>query len=910
MAAPIVVLKNSWAGGEVSPMLWFRNDLQKYPSWSRKLKNMIVHKDGSTSNRPGTYMMAPAKYPDKKVRIRKFEFSTEQAYQLEIGEYYVRFFTVTTETAAAGQIQKYTTWVTGTTYSVGDFVKNGANYYHCNTAHTAGATFAGDSAKWDSTTWLTGTVYAKGEYVVHTNVMYYCDIAHTAGTFADDVTAGKFVAQTLLEIATPYDENDLRWLKFTQSADILFIAHPDIPTKLLYRTSNTNWTFENYPFAGGPFQLANDDPSILIEASAVSGLGVTLTATAKAWATTTAYQIGDYVTESATVYQCQEKHTSGTFATDLAAEKWAEASLVVFQPTHAPNANDGVGALFQLRHYVEGQKVSMTAAGTSTSIACGGTWRVISHGTWTSGFRVEKSTNGGATWTKLRAFTGASDFNVDTYGTEDMSNNAEPFLVRLVVDAVSSGTIGVDLTTDPFYQTGIAQITAYTSGTVVTADVKRTFAATTATDDWTEGSWSDYRGWPSVVEFSTQDRLIFSNSYFEPQTNWMTKIGNYYDFSRGSPLSDSDGITVNLPSREVNGINNLVSLTTLLALTSSSEWSIGDPGTVLTPTSTEQRVNGYEGASEIDAVTIGNRAIFVQAMGGAIRDVGYELSSYSFTGSDLTVMANHFFFGHEIVAMDYQKTPDRLVWAIREDGVLLSMTYLREQEIAAWTQHDTNAGEDFFEDVSVASAYKHSEAWFVVKRGDVRYIERMVKRLASEDPEDQFFVDCGITYDGAAAKVITVGSHLIGKTVSILADGSVCAQQVVDESGQITLDTAAELVHVGIPYISDVETMNVDIQLKDGSSQGRKMKISQFVLGVYKSRGGYIGPTFDEMYMLRGDAITNYDTAVALYSGEIKDTVGGGMEDGARICLRQTDPLPFTVRYICGAITPGGMSNV
>jgi hypothetical protein len=943
MASPVHILKNSFAGGEVSPQLHVRNDLAKYDSWAKTLKNVFVHKDGTASNRPGTHYMATAKHDNKKCRVRKFVFSTIQAYELEIGEYYVRFFTVG---PTAGQIvhsaSTVSSWVSGTVYyynraiGVNDYVKSGGLIYRCLVSHTASA------------------------------------------AFATDLNLGRWIQSNILEVPTPYAEDDLEFLKFTQSADVLFVTHPEFTPRMLSRLGSTNWTFTNYPFTGGPFQLPNSDNSLLIKASGTSGLGITLTASARTWVAAKAYEIGTYTASGSTVYKCLVKHTSSPlFATDLGYKYWVASSLSVFDAGQAPNTATGnAGSLFQLKHYVEGGSANKVVnnhdiSGVSANVKCGGTWRVVTHGTWAGEFVVQKSTNNGDSWTDLRKFTGTSDFNVDTYGVEDMSDNAEPFLVRSSILEITDGKITVDISTDPFYQIGIAQITAYSSGSVVTADVKRgiaygntsawvtahsysegdyviqstlyykcTKAHTSAvafstdltakrwvlsvdpgpTTDWTEGSWGGYynsgtstflgNGWPAVIEFLPQDRLIFGNTYTEPQTFWMTKTGNYYDFSRSSPLVATDGITVNLPSREVNGINNLIPLTTLLALTSSSEWSIGDPGTILTPTSIEQRVNGYEGSNGVDAALIGNRAVYVQSMGAVIRDVGYELQSYSFTGSDLGVLANHLFFNKKIVSMDYQRSPDRLVWCVRDDGIILSMTYLREQDVLAWCWSDTNSGTDTFECVSVVPAVDYDETWFVVKRGTARYIERMARRFASTAPEDQFFMDCGISYNGVPATIITGLTHLIGKTVAILADGEVKKQQVVSATGTITLDVAASVVHVGLPYVSDIETLNINQDLKDGTSQGRRIKISQFVLGLYKSRGGWIGPTFDDLYELRDNFITKYGTAVDLFTGEVKDTMGGGYEDGGKFCVRQIDPLPFTLRYIAAHVTVGGTTGV
>lgn len=886
MAQPISIIKESWAGGEVSPELYSRVSLAKWGSWLKTAKNVFVQSSGAISNDPGTHYMATAKFDGKKIRMRKFVFSTLQAYELELGEYYIRFFTVGTN---AGQIQKYTTWAANTSYVTTDFILHSGTYYRCKTANSD-ATFT--VAKWDSTSWVSAGPYVVGDYVTYSGVMYYCSTANTDATW----TVGHWTAQTILEIPTPYAEADLKWLKFTQSADVMFIASPDYAPRELSRLSNTIWTLSLYDFTGGPFQLQNTDSSILMNISAVTGLAKTLTASAKAWVTATVYQVGDYTTESATVYQCPVKHTSDTFATDLSAGKWVAATLTVFHSTH-------VGALFQIRHYVGG------TSSTGSQIACGGTWRVISHGTWTATWNIEKSTDLGVTWTVIRTFSGAADFNVDTYGTEDMSNNADPFLVRV---NVTSGSTNVELTCDAFYQEGIAKVTAYTSATAVTADVVRNFGSTGAVADWSEGSWSDYRGWPSVVEFQPQDRLMWANNYNEPQTFWATKTGEYYNFSRSNPLVDNDGITVNLPSREVNGINNLVALTSLLALTSASEWSIGDPGTVLTPTTTDQRINGYEGANYTDAVVVGNRAIFATSMGSTVRDLGYELSSYSFTGADLSVLAYHLFYGYTLLELDYQKFPYRLVYAVRSDGKLLTMTYMREQEILAWTWHDTNDGDDSYESVSCVPADGYDEVWFSVKRGTKRYIERQHNRLASNVLADQFFVHSGITYDSTPATVITGLDHLAGKTVAILADGIEVAQQTVEHSGsdyQITLATAASKVHIGLPYTSDIETLDVELNTQRGTSQGRKIAQSQFVLRLINSKGGYIGHDSSEMYLLRDNFVTDYDTNSTLYTGDIKDTVAGGYSDGGSILIRQTSPLPLTVAALILKTTIGGVTG-
>jgi hypothetical protein len=292
-------------------------------------------------------------------------------------------------------------------------------------------------------------------------------------------------------------------------------------------------------------------------------------------------------------------------------------------------------------------------------------------------------------------------------------------------------------------------------------------------------------------------------------------------------------------------------------------------------------------------------------MSSIIRDLGYELYSESFTGADISILANHLFTGYTIKEMTYAQNPDRLVLCVRSDGKLLTLTFMREQEILAWSWHDTNNGVDLFKSVSSIpnATNNYNEIWVAVQRGTKRYIERFAQRLASTLPEEQIFLDSAITYRGAPTNNVTGLDHLNGYTVGILADGNVMTQQVVT-GGTLPANLPANysVIHIGIPYNSDVETLNVDAPMPDGTMQGRKVKISDVLLRVENSRGGYIGPDSATLHTLSGAPmtgrlVTTYDATgvLTLNTGEIKENLGSGYEDGGRMFIRQSDPLPFTL---------------
>jgi hypothetical protein len=879
---PVQIGKFSFVGGELAPALWSRVDLQRYHIGARKLRNFLIHPTGGASNRPGLQFITKPKYANKKCRGVGFEFSTEQVYSIEFGEYYCRFY------MNGGQIiapESTAAWVTATVYYIGDFVKVSNVIYRSKTNHTSGAgnpTPPGNTTDWE--------------------------------------------ASNIYEISTPYTEADLNTLKFTQSADVLYITHRNYYPRMLTRYSHISWRLELYPFEDGPFMSQNAIETLKITPSALTGT-ITLT-----------------------------------------------ASSALFNALH-------VGALFKLEHYIEGQAYTgaFVAIGVGTSLKCGGTWRIITHGTWTGKIKVEKSIDGGSTWTTIRVFTSAADYNPNTYSTEDED---KPFLVRVNCYSYTSGTINVDLTTDAFTQAGIVKIATYSSPTSVTATVLEEIGLATATADWSEGAWSDYRGYPVAATFY-QDRLVFASTKHEPQTTWTTKTSNYINFGRSDPLVDSDGITVNLPSRKMNAIRHLVGLGEILAFTSSSEWSIG-PGAnaSITPTSISQKLHGYRGCSEVTPVVIGSRVIFVQPKGSIVRDLAFDYASDSYTGDPLSLLSNHLFQNHQIIDMAYQAEPDSLLWAVRDDGILLSMTYLREQEVVAWTWHDTD-GE--FESVWTIPGETYDEVWFVIKRGSERFIERMVQRMVSTDPRDQFFVDCGLTYDvpknitgitkatqavvtavghgfvdgdlvdiagvegmtevnnlrfkvsdktadtfklkdaedntyinssaytayisgGKVRKAVTIISgltHIEGKTVSVLADGSVIDNLVV-ASGAITLPVASSRVHVGLPYKAQLETLDIELNLATGTTQGKKLKVSGVTIRFLKSRGGWMGPDENNLDEVTQRTNEPMGSPISLQSGFYKQPITGDYSEGGRVFLEQRDPLPITILAIVPSTTVGG----
>lgn len=265
---------------------------------------------------------------------------------------------------------------------------------------------------------------------------------------------------------------------------------------------------------------------------------------------------------------------------------------------------------------------------------------------------------------------------------------------------------------------------------------------------WARYAWNSVNGYPGTVVYY-QQRLFFAASVAYPQTIWASRSGDYKDFGKSSPIADDDRITYTYAGRQVNEIRHLIDVGSLVALTSGGQFQInGDQNKVLTPSSFSFSSQGSDGASSTPPITVSNIALFIQEKGSVVRDLAYSFDVDGYQGSDLTVLANHLFQGYQLVDWSFSVVPYSAAWAIRNDGMLLALTYLRDQQVFAWAPQPTDGK---FESTCSISEGTEDGVYFVVQRtvnGQAkRYIERLsTRQFATEN--DAFFVDCGLSYDG------------------------------------------------------------------------------------------------------------------------------------------------------------------
>lgn len=412
--------------------------------------------------------------------------------------------------------------------------------------------------------------------------------------------------------------------------------------------------------------------------------------------------------------------------------------------------------------------------------------------------------------------------------------------------------------------------------------------------------------YPGAVSYFEQ-RRCFAGTTEKPQNIWMTKSGTESTVSYSLPLRDDDRIAFRVAAREANTIRHIVPLAELLLLTSSAEWRVTSVNSdAITPTSINVKPQSYIGASNVQPVIVNNTVIYGAARGGHVRELGYNWQAGGFVTGDVSLRAPHLFDNLEIHDMTYAKAPYPVVWMVSSNGKLLGLTYVPEQQIGAWHQHDTDG---VFESCATVAEGNEDVLYVVVRRTidgvEKRYVECMASRQFA-DQADAFFVDCGATYDGSPADTIGGLGHLEGKTVNILADGAVHPKRVV-ESGSVTLDIEASKVQIGLPIEADLETPPMSIGLRDGSyGQGRFKNVNKAWVRVYRSSGIFVGPSADKLTEAKQRTGELYGSPPALKSEEVPIVMSPSWADSGQIFVRQYDPLPLTVVSITAEVALGG----
>jgi hypothetical protein len=270
-----------------------------------------------------------------------------------------------------------------------------------------------------------------------------------------------------------------------------------------------------------------------------------------------------------------------------------------------------------------------------------------------------------------------------------------------------------------------------------------------------------------------------------------------------------------------------------------------------------------------------------------MREYQYSYEADGYAAMDMTILAEHI-TESGIVDLSYQQSPYSMLWAVRDDGELAVFTRQIEEKVQAWSRIKTDGD---FESVACIPNGEEDQVWVVVNRelegNTVRYIEYLKPFKSPSEITDSYFVDCGLMYDGVPATDFTGLTNLASETVDVLADGVVVTGVTVSALGAFTLDTAASIVAVGLPYTSDLLTLNLEGGSNIGTSQGMHKRIWIATVRAYNTITCKMGADgqLDEV---------EFDESV-LVTGDKEITFPRGWNKAGQINLKQEDPLPMVI---------------
>lgn len=417
------------------------------------------------------------------------------------------------------------------------------------------------------------------------------------------------------------------------------------------------------------------------------------------------------------------------------------------------------------------------------------------------------------------------------------------------------------------------------------------------------GSASNY---PSTSAYHEQRRW-FAGTDNKPQTLFATRTATETNLTSSIPSQADDALEVRIAAQQQNRIRHLVPLSDLIALTAGGEWRIFNQGAeAITPTSISIKPQGYAGASNTQPVVTSGSILYVQAQGSRIRELSYNWESNAYKSVDMTIMAPHLGNGYTITDLAYSRAPDQILWAVRSDGALLSMTYVPEHQVYGWAKHDTDGT---FESICTVAEGNEDALYAVVRRtingSTKRFVERLDTRMFFS-LEDAYMVDCGGTYSGTPVSTVSGLSWLEGETVNILADGAVHPQRVVT-SGSITLEYAASTIHIGLPIIADIKTLPLAFEGAQAAGQGTLKNVNKVHMRVYQSSGIQAGPSFERLTTYPARSVDDpYGSPPALRTGELSLAIGPAWNSDGGVCVRQTEPLPLTILSMTLEVATGG----
>jgi hypothetical protein len=924
-----IAVQASFNSGEWAPSLYARVDVAKYKSGAALLQNWFVDYRGGASTRAGTKYVIQALNSAKPVRLIPFQATSTVGYMLEFGDFTIRFIfqgsmVLENSFAVSGatQANPAVITVTGNNFIIGDviFLKTLGGMTQLNSRYFKVLNVSGASVTLGD---LNGNNLNSTTYSAYTS----------GGTAARVYT-----------LASPYAAADVAGLKYAQATNEMILCHPNYAPQVLTEISATSWTIGAIVFGstatapGAPVissSLSSGSVNYAYVVTSVDGNGqeslaspvanylnaedirVVAGSISIAWtAVPGAISYNVYKSDvsyigtvpTGTTFGFIGNSTGTTFIDSNIAPDFTETPPIATNPFQGA----GISAITVTAAGTYTVVPSATIVGTATIVASvspvltvQGTPTIGSGGAgyaigdtvlFSNGVVLVVATLSGsavATW-RAASFAGASPGAV-TSGTVPVNPVAQ----------IRSSGAGTGATANLTWGVGYVSILNGGAGYTPTPTITFGSGAATATVSLQPTS----NGNPTVPGFF-QQRLVLAAPPGAPQTFYLSKPGAFFNFNQSSPPKADDSIQGTLVSGVLNTIQSIVSSTSgMLLLTDKGSWIVngGSSGSAVTPSSIVANAQSFNGASAVRPIVANYDVLYIQEKGSSARDLAFNIYFNVFTGTDISILPSHLFFGFQILDWTWAEEPFKVVWAVRNDGALLSLTFLKEQDFTGWAHSITAGNFKSVASVTEASGSVFVDAVYVVAQrtingNSVQYVERMADRILQNNINNAFCVDAGLSYSGSPSTTFTGAEQLANATVTGLADGLVITPFTMPPSGIFTLNNSASNVSIGLAYTCDLQTLA--LEMGEPSIQGKVKKIPCVDIRVTETQGMKIGVDFNHLTSIKdlipgnvSSTLTGQQSQIVsgLITGDAKTILSPAYTVPGQYCIRQDQPLPATI---------------
>lgn len=644
------LIQPAFSSGEMSPALYGRVDLSKYHTGAATLRNMFCNYRGGANSRAGFCFVGKCKQNGNSAppRLIPFQFNVFQGFAIEFGDNYARFVTegsyvVEPMVPITGitQADPAVVSVTGTPFNNGDWVVIN---------DVVGMTDV------DGQTYIV-TDAASGSFEL-TDI--WGDIVDST---AFDAYVSGGIAQRVYTITTPYAAVDLPYLKYTQSADVMSLTcvnqqtGTEYPPYDLTRIDTADWTLTLTSFAEkiGPPTITSITASTTTP-TPLTDFAYVVTALDSNGNESIASQIRD-------VMSVDIASTAGSISLGWTSVPNA-ATYNVYKAPPAYSATVPIGSIF-------GYAATVTGLSFVDS-------NVVQDMTQTPPIHANPFAQSAVTG--FHMVLGGSGYVQSSTTVSIISSAGSGFVGTPVVS--STGAV-VAILVENGGQLYSASDMVVISGAGTGAVAMVLVGPATGT-------------YPGVCAYF-QQRRVYAATQNQPDTYFMSVPGDFLNFDSSIPVKDDDAITGTPWALQVDGIQFMVPMPNgLIVLTGRAAWQVSGSGSTsllsepITPSNQQATPQAYNGCSPIcPPIIVDYDILYVQSKGSIVRDLSYNFFANIYTGADMTMLSSHLFFGRQVTQWAWAEEPFKIIWAVRDDGTLLSFTFVKTQEVAGWARHDT-----------------------------------------------------------------------------------------------------------------------------------------------------------------------------------------------------------------------------